>query len=175
MFSLLDFCHSKVEAAAMDDVKLVGIEFKIHDPQNIVENHLAQFNMKRYVHEISPYEEIFRGVKSYEEVQERFLTLPPDQQASFIIFQNHRNNNLPKVLQGEQVVTPPSQEAKSIGSEVSHSGKHKVRGNLKELGGIDRKIRSIIVKPARPLGKIPTQSFPEAGIKCASFITSYPC
>jgi hypothetical protein len=32
MFSLLDFGHSKVEATAMEDVKLVDIKFKRHDP-----------------------------------------------------------------------------------------------------------------------------------------------
>jgi hypothetical protein len=57
-----------VEVAALEDVKLVDIEFKRHDPHKIVENHLAQFNMKRYVHENSPHDEIFRGVRSYEEV-----------------------------------------------------------------------------------------------------------
>jgi hypothetical protein len=41
MFSLLDFGHSKVEVAALEDVKLVDIEFKRHDPCRIVENHLA--------------------------------------------------------------------------------------------------------------------------------------
>jgi hypothetical protein len=41
MFSLLDFGHSKVEAATLNDVKLVDIEFKRHDPHKIVENHLA--------------------------------------------------------------------------------------------------------------------------------------
>jgi hypothetical protein len=71
MFSLLDFGHSKVEVAALDDVKLVDIEFKIHEPHKIVENHLAQFNMRRYVHKISPYDKIFRGVKSYEEVHDK--------------------------------------------------------------------------------------------------------
>jgi hypothetical protein len=45
--------------------------------------------MKRYVHENSLYDEIFRGVRSYEEVQGRFQTLPPDQQAGFISFQKH--------------------------------------------------------------------------------------
>jgi hypothetical protein len=68
MFTLLDFSHSKVEAATLEDVKLVDIEFKKHDPHKIVENHLAQFNMKRYIHENSPYDEMFRGVRSYEEV-----------------------------------------------------------------------------------------------------------
>jgi hypothetical protein len=68
MFSLLHFGHSKVEAEALENVKLVYIEFKRHEPHKIVENHLAQFNMKRYVHENSPYDEIFKGVRSYEEV-----------------------------------------------------------------------------------------------------------
>ena len=56
MFSLLDFGHSKVESAALEDFKLVDIEFKRHDPHKIVENHMAQFNMKRYTHEKSAYE-----------------------------------------------------------------------------------------------------------------------
>jgi hypothetical protein len=62
MFTLLDFGNSKFEVAALKDVKLVDIEFKKHDPHKIVENHLAQFNMNQYMHENSPYDEIFRGV-----------------------------------------------------------------------------------------------------------------
>jgi len=68
MFSLLDFGHSKVEVVALEDVKLVDIEFKRHDPHRIVENHLALFNIKRYVHDNSLYDEIFRGVRYYKEV-----------------------------------------------------------------------------------------------------------
>jgi hypothetical protein len=98
MFSLLDFSHSKVEDATLEDVKLVYIEFKRHDPQNIMENHLAQYNLKRYVHEISPQDEVSRGARSYEEVLNRVQTLSPDQQASFYNFQRHRRNSLPKVL-----------------------------------------------------------------------------
>jgi hypothetical protein len=41
MFSLLDFGHSKVETATLEDVKLVDIKFKRYDPHKIVENHLA--------------------------------------------------------------------------------------------------------------------------------------
>jgi hypothetical protein len=33
--------------------------------------------MKIYIHEESPYDEVFRGARSYEEVQNRFQTLPP--------------------------------------------------------------------------------------------------
>jgi hypothetical protein len=68
MFTLLDFGHSKVKATALEDVKLVDIELKKHDPHKIVKNNLSQFNMKRYIHENSPYEEMFRGVRYYEEV-----------------------------------------------------------------------------------------------------------
>ena len=69
MFSLQDFSHSKVEVAALEDVK-VDIEFKSHDPHKIVEAHLAQHNLRKCVHEISP-QEVFRGVRSYEEVLSR--------------------------------------------------------------------------------------------------------
>jgi hypothetical protein len=103
MFSLLDFGHSKVEVVALEDGKLVEIKFKRHDPCNIVENHLVQFNMKRYMHENSPYDEIFRGGRSYEEVQGRFQTLPRINKSCFISFQKHRRNSLPKVLQGEKI------------------------------------------------------------------------
>jgi hypothetical protein len=106
MFSLLDFGHSKVEVAALEDVKLVDIEFKRHDPHKIMENHLTQFNMRQYMHENSPYDEIFKGVRSYEEVQDKFQTLPSYQQAGFISFQRHGRNSLPKILQGEQITTP---------------------------------------------------------------------
>jgi hypothetical protein len=126
MFTLLDFGHSKVEVVALEYVKLVDIEIKNHDPHEIVENHLAQFNMKRYIHEDSLYDDKFRGVRSYEEVQSRFQTCPPDQQAHFLSFQKHRRNNLLKILQGESKPMPYSQETKPVGSKPSFSTKHKV-------------------------------------------------
>jgi hypothetical protein len=46
MFSLLDFGHSKVEVAALEDVKLVDIEFKRHKPQKIMETHLDSIQFK---------------------------------------------------------------------------------------------------------------------------------
>jgi hypothetical protein len=69
----------KVEATTLEDVKLVDIKFKRHDPHKFVENHLAQYNLKRYVHENFPHDEIFRGVRSYEEVLNTFQTLSTDQ------------------------------------------------------------------------------------------------
>jgi hypothetical protein len=113
VFSLSDFGHAKVEASALEDIKLVDIEYKRHDPHRVVENHLAQFNMKRYIHEDSPYDEVFRGVRSYDEVVIRFQNFPQDQQSGFLIFQKHRRNSLPKVLQGEQRLNPTSQVTES--------------------------------------------------------------
>jgi hypothetical protein len=107
MFSLLDFGHLKVEAATLEDIKLVNIEFKKHDPHKIVTNHLALYNLKRYEHEDFPQDEMFRGVRSYQEVLSRVQTLAPDQLAEFYNFQRHKRNSLPKVLQGE-TQTPPS-------------------------------------------------------------------
>jgi hypothetical protein len=72
IFSLSDFGHAKVEASALDDITLYTNEFKKHDPHRVVENHLAQFNMKKYFHEDSPFDELFRGAKSYDEVISKF-------------------------------------------------------------------------------------------------------
>jgi hypothetical protein len=54
VFSLSDFGHAKIEDSSLEDIKLVDIDYKRHDPHMVVENHLAQFNMKRYIHEDSP-------------------------------------------------------------------------------------------------------------------------
>jgi hypothetical protein len=66
--SLSYFGHSKVEVVALGEIKLVDIELKKHDPQKIVGNHMASCNLKRYEHEYSPHDDIFRGVRSYQEV-----------------------------------------------------------------------------------------------------------
>jgi hypothetical protein len=54
MFSLLYFGHSKVESMTLGEIKLVDIKFKKHDPQKIVGNHMASYNLKRYEHDDSP-------------------------------------------------------------------------------------------------------------------------
>jgi hypothetical protein len=77
-FSLLNFGHSKVEAATLEEVKLVDVELRRHDPYQIVGNHLAQCNMKTYEHEDSPCDDIFKGIKAYEEVLDRVQASPPD-------------------------------------------------------------------------------------------------
>jgi hypothetical protein len=58
-FFLLDFGHSKVEAATLEEIKLVNIEFKKHDPQRVVGNHMVGCNLKKYEHEESPHDEMF--------------------------------------------------------------------------------------------------------------------
>jgi hypothetical protein len=58
-YSLLDFGHAKVEAMVLEEMKLVDIEFKKHDPSKVVSNHLASCGLKRYEHEDSPHDEIF--------------------------------------------------------------------------------------------------------------------
>jgi hypothetical protein len=88
-FTLLDLGHSKVEAAALEDIKLVNIEFKKHDPQRIMGNHMALSNLKIYDHEYSPQYEIFQGVRSYQKLLSRVQTLAPYKLAEFHNFQRH--------------------------------------------------------------------------------------
>ena len=78
-FSLLNFGHSKVEDATLEDVKLVEVELRRHDPYKIMGNHLSQCNMKTYEHEYSPYDDIFKGIRVYEEVLDKVQTLPLNQ------------------------------------------------------------------------------------------------
>jgi hypothetical protein len=100
MFSLLDFGHSKVEATALEDVKLVDIEFKRHDPHKIMENHLAQYNLKKYVHENSPHDEIFRGARSYEEVLNRVQSFVPRSTGQFLQFSKAQKKQLAESITG---------------------------------------------------------------------------
>jgi hypothetical protein len=119
--------------------------------------------MKRYMHENSPYDEIFRGVRYYEEVQDKFQTLPPDQQDGFIIFQKHRRNSLPKVLQGEKIATPPSQEVMPTGSESSHSGKHKVEETPKSSKVLTHKLEASLSGQLSPQAKAQLKAFLKKG------------
>jgi hypothetical protein len=40
-YSLLDFGHAKAEEAALEELKLVHVEFKKHNPHRVISNHLA--------------------------------------------------------------------------------------------------------------------------------------
>jgi hypothetical protein len=105
IFSLSYFGHAKVEASTLDDIILATIEFKKHAPHRVVENNLAQFNMKKYFHEYSPFDEVFIGAKSYEEVISRFHNLPEKEQSCILNFQKHIRSGLPKILRVEQSLT----------------------------------------------------------------------
>jgi hypothetical protein len=99
-YSLLDFGQAKAEAAALEDLKLVSIEYKKHDPQRFVSNHLANCGLKRFEHEISPLDDIFQGARSYEEVLAPIQSLAPEDTASVLNFQERRRSFLPVVLRG---------------------------------------------------------------------------
>jgi hypothetical protein len=58
-YSLLYFGHAKDEATALEDLNLVSIEYKKHDPQRVVSNHFANCGLKRFEHENSPSDDIF--------------------------------------------------------------------------------------------------------------------
>jgi hypothetical protein len=85
-YSLLDLGHAKAEAAALEDLRLVSIEIKKHDPQKVVRNHLTHCGLKRFKHENSPLDDIFRGARSYEEVLSRIQSLAPEDTAAVLKF-----------------------------------------------------------------------------------------
>jgi hypothetical protein len=64
-YCLLDFGHAKVEATALEYIKLFHIEFKKHNPHRVMSNHLASYGLKRFEYENSPHDDIFQGVRSY--------------------------------------------------------------------------------------------------------------
>ena len=70
-YSLLYFGHAKAEAVALEEMKLVDINLKKHDPSKVVRNHLASCGLKRYEHKDSQHDEIFWGARSFTEVLSR--------------------------------------------------------------------------------------------------------
>ena len=64
-YSLLDFSHAKEKVVALEEMKLVDIEFKKHDPNKFVVNHMESCGLKIYKHKDSPHDKIFRGARSY--------------------------------------------------------------------------------------------------------------
>jgi hypothetical protein len=115
-FYLLDFGHSKLEAATLEEINLVSIEFKKHDPQKVMSNHMANCNLKRYEHKDSPQDEIFRGARSYLEVLSRVRALSPNKMIEFYDFQRHQRSSLREVLQGG---TPTSRDAQQMETRIS--------------------------------------------------------
>ena len=85
-YSLLDFRHANAKAVALEDIKLVHIEFKKHDPHRFVGNHMVSCGLKRYEHEHSPHDDILRGARSYAEVLNRIQALSPDKMVDLFKF-----------------------------------------------------------------------------------------
>jgi hypothetical protein len=134
-YSLLDFRHAKAEAAALEDIKLVHIEFKKHDPHKVVGNHMASCGLKRYEHEHSPHDDIFRGARSYAEVLSRIQTLSPEEMVDFFKFQEHRRSCLPPVLQGKNPPTADVQQMEAKGSKDSGPDQEENQEKKKQTGG----------------------------------------
>jgi hypothetical protein len=118
-YSLLDFGHAKDEAAALEDLKLVHVEFKKHDPHRVISNHLANFRLKRFEHENSPPANIFRDMRSYAKVLAWIQALAPKERADVLKFQEHRRSFLPPILWGGNPITVEVQQKKVEGSKAS--------------------------------------------------------
>jgi hypothetical protein len=54
-YSLLEFGYAKAEAIALEEIKLVHIEFKKHDPHRVMSNHVASCGLKIFEHENSSH------------------------------------------------------------------------------------------------------------------------
>jgi hypothetical protein len=134
-YSLLDLGHAKVEAAALEDINLVHIEFKKHDLHRVVSNHLASCGHKRFEHENSPHDDIFRGAKSYDEVLARIEALSPEERANVVRFQEHRRSCLPPVLRGENPTTIEVQKTKAKGSKGSTPDREEQQDKEEQAGG----------------------------------------
>jgi hypothetical protein len=71
----------------------------------VVENHLSWFSMKKYFHEDSPFDDIFRGENLYDEAIYRFQNLPDKEISYFLNLQNHRRSYFLNILQEEKILT----------------------------------------------------------------------
>ena len=114
---MLDFGHAKAEATTLEDLKLVHVEFKKHDPHRVVSNHLSSCDLKRFEHENSPSDDIFLGTRSYVEVLAQIQALAPEERANVLKFQEHRQSCLPPVLRGENPITVEVQQKEVEGSK----------------------------------------------------------
>jgi hypothetical protein len=135
-YSLLDFRHVKAEATTLEDIKLVHIEFKKHDPHRVMSNHVASCGLKRFEHENSPHDDIFRGAKSYDEVLAQIEALSLEEKANVVRFQEHRRSCLPPVLRGENPMTIEVQKTKAKGSKGSAPDQEEQQDKEEQVGGL---------------------------------------
>jgi hypothetical protein len=114
---LLYFGHTKVEVTTLEEMKLVDIEFKKHDPSKVVSNHLASCGLKRYEHEDSMHDEIFWGARSFAEVLSQIQALSPRDMDEFFKFWEHQQSCLPHILQGEALELPVTMKTGAKGEK----------------------------------------------------------
>jgi hypothetical protein len=145
-FSLQNLGHPKVEAEALEEVKMLNIEYKRRDPYQLVNKHLIHCNMKSYEHEESPWDDMFKGTKNYKEVLERVQTLSSNLQASFQTFQKHRQSGLPKFLQGEVITLPQEKENVPPGFEQGAQKKGNPEKSPTGYGKVPTKKRGLTDK-----------------------------
>jgi hypothetical protein len=138
VYSLLDFGHAKAEAMALEEMKLVDIEFKKYDPSKVVSNHLASCGLKRYEHEDSPHDDIFWGARSFSKFLSQIQALPPRDMANFLKFQEHRRSCLPQILQGEVPKLPVTKKTEAKGAKDSSPNREKNQGKIGEVGTSDQ-------------------------------------
>jgi hypothetical protein len=118
----------------MEEMKLVDIEFKKHDPSKVVSNHLASCGLKRYEHEDSLHDEIFRGARSFAEVLSRIQAFPPGDMAEFLKFREHRQSCLPQILPGEAPELPVTKQMGAKSAKDSSPSGEKDQGKTREAG-----------------------------------------
>jgi hypothetical protein len=96
-----------------------------------VSNHLAHCGLKRFEHENSPSNDVFRGARSYEEVLARIKSLAPKDSASVLRFQEHRRRSLPIVLGGLGISEAKQKDAEGSEDQISDLGKHQEEEKMK--------------------------------------------
>jgi hypothetical protein len=100
-YTLSGVIHAKIEAMELEDINLSCIELKRHDPLKNLDQHCIIVGVKRYVHQESPHDNIFKRVMSYQEVLQRIQGLPKHALDGFLNFQKERRIFLPLILQQE--------------------------------------------------------------------------
>jgi hypothetical protein len=135
-YSLLYFRHAKVEATALEDIKLVHIEFKKHDPHKVVSIHLASCGLERFEHKNSPHDDIFQGARSYAKVLARIQALSPEERDDVFKFQEHRHSCLPPLLRGENPTTVEAKQIEAEGSKDSTPGQEEHQDEKEKTGGL---------------------------------------
>ena len=118
----------------LEEMKLLDIDFKKHDPSKVVRNHLASCGLKRYEHEDSPHDEIFWGARSFADVLSRIQALPPRDMAKFLKFWEHRQSCLPQILQGEALELPVTKYMGAKGEKELSPSREKDQGKSREAG-----------------------------------------